>query len=574
MAFDGLFLSCVLGELEAAVGSRVEKIYMPSRDEIILALSSRSFSGRLLISVSGVGPRIHLTDESYENPATPPMFCMLMRKHFLSARLERVRQNGLDRTAFLDFSSFNELGDPVELTVAAELLGRQANVVLVRDGRILDALRRSDAQSAGRRILPGAAYEPPPQQDKLDPRTAPAGTLAAAVCAAMAQGTPDRAKAICACIEGVSPPVARALDALADARGLEPALAGWLSSLSESKPILVMGPDGVPTDYTYFAAGLPGRTDHPCESFSAVCDGFYRQRRRDEALRRRTHDLSRLTATLFERTARKIEKQRGELAGTANREQDRVFGELLKANLYQVERGARFVDVVNYYDPDGGTVRIPLKPELSPSKNAQRYFNDYRKANTAREQLTRRIAEGEAELAYLESVADELTRADSDRALAEIREEFIAAGYLRRETSARRKPVKALPPLRFETDDGFTVLVGRNNRQNDELTLHTADKRDLWFHTKSVHGTHAILVTEGKEVPPTSQMQAAMLAAYHSKARQSSGVAVDTCPVRQVKKPAGARPGMVIYEGYTTLYVTPDEETVERLAARAGGKSE
>lgn len=570
MAFDGIFLSHILRELDAAVGSRVEKIYLPSRDEIVLALSSRTFSGRLLISVSGVGPRLHLTDESYENPPTPPMFCMLMRKHFLSARLERVRQNGLDRTAFLEFSSYNELGDPVELTIAVELLGRQSNVVLLCNGRILDALRRSDAQSAGRLLLPGAPYEAPEMQKKLDPRGVTAAELSAAVCAAMAGGTPDRAKAICACIEGVSPTVARALDAMADESGLEPALSDWRTALGKGTPTLVTDAEGTPVDFTYFAGRTPGLSYHTCEGYSALCDRFYRQRRREETIRRRTHDLSRLTATLIERTARKIEKQRGELARCADREQLRIFGELLKANLYQVERGALFVDVVNYYDPDGNTVRIPLKPYLSPSQNAQRYFNDYRKANTAREQLTHWIGEGTAELAYLESVADELTRADSDRALAEIRAELAAAGYLRQDKNVRRKPPKALPPLRFVTDDGFSVLVGRNNQQNDLLTLRTADKRDLWFHTKSVHGTHAILITEGKEVPPSSLMQAAMLAAYHSKARQSSGVAVDYCPVRQVKKPAGARPGMVIYDGYATLYVTPDEETVERLAALAG----
>ena len=567
MPFDGVFLSHIARELAPAVGTRVEKIYQPSRDDVVLTLSGKGFSRRLLISISGIGPRLHWTEQSFENPATPPMFCMLLRKHFLSARLEEVRQHGLDRTLFLDFSSYNELGDPVTLTLAVELLGRQANLVLLCDGRILDALRRSGAETAGRLLLPGARYEAPALQDKRDPRTASADDLAAAVGAAMAGGLTERARALAAVLEGVSPPVARRLDDGAARLGLRDALAHWQASLSRGTPCLLLDADGRPTDYTYFAWDEENIRSEA--SFSALCDAFYRDRQQAEGIRRRTHDLARLIATRIERTARKIEKQRGELARCADREQLRVFGELLKANLYAVERGAPFVEVVNYYDPDGATVRIPLKPELSPSQNAQRYFTEYRKANTAQQQLTALIEEGLSELTYLESVADELTRADSDRALAEIREELIATGCLRPDKAPRRKPQKPSEPLRFVTDDGLTVLVGRNNRQNDELTLRTAGKGDLWFHTKAVHGSHAILLTGGKPAPATSLTQAAMLAAWHSKARQSSGVAVDYCPVRQVKKPAGARPGMVIYENYETLYVTPDAAAVERLAANA-----
>lgn len=567
MPFDGAFLSHIARELAPAVGTRVEKVYQPSREDIVLTLSGKGFSGRLLISISGIGPRLHWTEQTFENPATPPMFCMLMRKHFLSARLEEVRQNGLDRTLFLDFSSYNELGDPVTLTIAAELLGRQANLVLLADGRILDALRRTGAETDGRLILPGARYEAPPLQDKRDPRAVSAEALAAAVGGAMAGGLTDRARAIAAVVEGVSPPAARRIDEGAARFGLTEALARWQATLSQGEPALLLDAEGHPTDYTYFV--WEGEAARRESSFSALCDTFYRERQQAESIRRRTHDLTRLIATRIERTARKIEKQRGELAACEDRERLRIFGELLKANLYAVERGAPFVEVANYYDPNGATVRIPLKPELSPSQNAQRYFTEYRKANTAQQLLTARVEEGLAELSYLESVADELTRADSDRALAEIRDELIQTGYLRPDKAARRKPPKPCEPLRFVTDDGLTVLVGRNNRQNDELTLHTAAKSDLWFHTKAVHGSHAILLTGGQPAPATSVAQAALLAAYHSKARQSSGVAVDYCPVRQVKKPAGAQPGMVIYEHYETLYVTPDAAVVERLAGNA-----
>lgn len=565
MAFDGVFLSHIVRELEQAVGSRIDKIYLPSRDEIVLTLSKRGFAGKLLMTVSGVGPRVHFTAESFENPAVPPMFCMLMRKHFSSARLEGVRQNGLDRVLFLDFSAYSEMGDPVELTIAVEIMGRQSNIVLLCDGRVLDALRRSDPESGGRLILPGAVYEAPPMQNKLDPRCADISALAARI----RESDDEDAKQIAAAVEGVSPLVAREIVFYAAQGTLEDALRRWSGYLSQGVPTLVLNADGTPADFTYLPIAQYGdrRTCRTAESFSALCDAFYRERRSEDAIRRRTHEISRLTATLIERTARKIEKQRGELARCDGKEQLRVFGELLKANLHSVERGAAFADVVNYYDPDGKTVRIPLKPNLSPSQNAQRYFTEYRKANTAQEMLTQRIGESAEELSYLESVADELTRASSERELAEIRAELAEAGYLRVPRTGKKKTARSLPPLHFVSDDGFDIYVGRNNKQNDELTLHTAAKSDLWLHVKGVHGTHTVVSAMGREIPPTTLMQAAMLAAYHSRARQSGGVAVDYCPIRHVRKPAGARPGMVIYDQYETVYVTPDAALAERLRA-------
>ena len=566
MAFDGVFLSHIARELQQAVGSRIDKIYQPTRDDILLTLSKRGFSGKLLITVSSVGPRIHFTQETYENPATPPMFCMLMRKYFSSARLENVRQQGLDRVLYLDFSSYNEMGDEIDLCIVVEIMGRQSNVILLSDGRVLDALRRSDPERSGRLILPGARYEAPASQDKLDPRQATATEIAAQV----GDERDTLAKNISSSVEGVSPLVAREIAFLAEQSELSEAIGKWQGYIEKGIPTLVSDTEGRPTDFSY----LPIKQyDGKCtcreeENFSQLCDCFYRERQREDAVRRRTYEISKFINTLIERTSRKVEKQRGELARCADKEQLRIFGELLKANLYAVERGAAFVDVVNYYDPEGRQVRIPLKPELSPSQNAQRYFTEYRKANTAQEKLTQLIEESAAEIVYLESVADELTRAESDRELAEIKAELEQAGYLRTSRMGKKKPPRALPPLHFISDDGFDIYVGRNNKQNDELTLRLSEKTDLWLHVKDVHGTHTIVSAMGKEVPPSTVMQAAILAAHHSRARQSSSVAVDFCPVRNVKKPAHAKPGMVIYDRYETVYVTPDEELVERLRAK------
>ena len=565
MAFDGVFLSHIASELQQAVGSRVDKIYQPTRDDILLTLSKRGFSGKLLITVSSVGPRIHFTQETYENPATPPMFCMLMRKYFSSARLDSVRQQGLDRVLCLDFSSYNEMGDEIELCIVVEIMGRQSNVILLSDGRVLDALRRSDPEKSGRLILPGARYEPPASQNKLDPRQLTAAEIAAQVNVA----EDALAKNISSSVEGVSPLVAREIAFLAEQSGLVSAIGEWQRYIEKGAPTLVADADGRPTDFSY----LPiNQYDGKCtcrqeDSFSQLCDSFYRERQREDAVRRRTYEIGKYINTLIERTSRKVEKQRGELARCADKEQLRIFGELLKANLYAVERGAAFVDVVNYYDPEGKQVRIPLKPELSPSQNAQRYFTEYRKANTAQEKLTQLIEESAAEIVYLESVADELTRAESDRELAEIKAELEQAGYLRASRAGKKKAPRALEPLHFVSDDGFDIYVGRNNRQNDQLTLRNSEKTDLWLHVKDVHGTHTIVSARGKEIPPSTVMQAAILAAYHSRARQSSSVAVDFCPVRNVKKPAHAKPGMVIYDRYETVYVTPDEQLVERLRA-------
>ncbi len=560
MAFDGIFMSHICRELQAAVGSRIEKIYQPSRDDIVLTVSGKGFSRRLLITVSGVGPRVHFTDQKFENPATPPMFCMLMRKHFQSARLESVRQNGLDRVLLLEFSAFNELGDSVELTIAVEIMGRQSNVILVCDGRILDALKRVSLESGGRLILPGAKYELPETQGKANVSAVSSGEFDELV------STAEPAKTLCTALEGVSPLVAREVCLAAENGGSAAAHAMLLSYKERGVPTLVVDPSGEPKDFTY----MPIRQyDGTCtceeyEDFSALCDRYFSRLQHAAAIRRRTHELVKLVSTLIERTSRKIEKQRGELAATENRERCRIFGELLKANIYRIERGASFVDVSNYYDPDCATVRIPLKPELTAAENAQRYFTEYRKLNTARQLLERFIAESIAELNYLESVLDILSRAESERELGEIRAELADAGYIKVQRG-RSKPPKSLGPLHFVSDDGFDIYVGRNNRQNDELTLKLAAKSDIWLHTKGVHGTHTVISACGKEVPPSTVLQAANLAAYHSKARQSSSVAVDYCPVKNVKKPSGARPGMVIYDVYETVYVTPDESLVDRL---------
>lgn len=571
MALDGIFMSCLKREIEQnALSSRIDKVYQPSRDEIVLNLHAKGYSARLLLSISGSGPRINFTTENYENPAVPPMFCMLMRKFFIGAKLSAVRQYGYERVLDMQFDAFDEMGDAVDLHIIIEIMGRQSNIIMCRGDRIIDALRRTDAATAGRMLLPGGHYELPPSQGKVA-----LDSVGAADAAERILGVGGSlASAITAVIDGVSPAVARELchralgDTAARCEDISPerlaCAVGWLQDVSPRPYLAVDG--GKPIEFSYIPLrqyGAAAVTE--CDSFSDLLERFYAERRREGYMRARTQDLQKLVKNVTLRISRKMEKQRGELNRCADREQLRIYGELLKANLGLVQAGAPFCEVPNYYDPEYKTVRIPLVESLSPSQNAQRYFKEYKKTYTAEQKLTEMLAAEADELEYLDSVLDELSRADSEQALAEIRAELAAGGYVRERTAHKQRSSKALPPLHFRSDDGFDIYVGRNNRQNDLLTLHTAEKSDVWLHTKGIHGSHVIIAAERREVPDSTILQAAVLAACHSKGADSSGVPVDYCPVKNVRKPSGAKPGMVIYDTYRTVYVTPDGDTVRRL---------
>ena len=558
MPFDGIFMSNMCRELSSAIGSRIEKIYQPTRDDIVVSLGNRGFNKKLLISISGVGPRVQFTNYNFENPANPPMFCMLMRKHFTNARLEEICQNGLDRVVSFRFSGYNELGDVVELAIIAELFGRKSNIIITCDGKIIDALRRSDPQAEGRLILPGAKYEFPEPQSKLNIATCSNEDALTAVCT-----NPD-AKYY-EVLDGVSPLVSREVDFIAAKSGIAYALNMLRTVAAKGVPCMLYK-DGAAFDYTYLPISQYGEgiTSSKFDSFSILLDEFYSSRQKDDDIRRRTQELRKVVNSLVERTARRIEKQKGELSRCDEMDNLRIFGELIKSNLHAIKPGATFVELPNYYDPECSIIRVPLKQELSASQNAQRYFKEYRKANTAKDMLTDLIAKGQTELVYLGSVVDELNRAQSRNELAEIRAELEDQGYIRRSNKAKQKNSKPLPPICFRSTDGFEIFVGRNNRQNDLLTK-SAQKNDIWLHTKGIHGTHTIISSAGREVPDTTILQAAEICAYHSDGKNSSSVPVDYCPVRNVKKPNGAAPGMVVYDNYSTVYVTPKEETVIKL---------
>lgn len=574
MGLDGLFLYALKNELGSAlVGAKVDKIHQPSKDELVLLLRQNNKNVKLLISIRQSSPRIHLTEQTFENPNEPPMFCMLLRKHLQSARFSKFQATGLERIAVLCFDAVNELGDSVVIKLAVELIGKQTNIILIgSDGRIIDALRRSNIESGERMILPGAHYCLPEKQDKLNLILLEPKEIAEEI--ALKNATLE--KAIVSCLDGVSPLIARELctisgidtDIFANNLSIEQkaALINAIESLKNAvlnpKPSVVLDNSNVPFEFSFLEISQFGNlaTTESKSNFSELLELVFLERDKKERVRIFASDLAKLLSNAKARQEKKIAIRKKELKECEQSEKYRIYGELLKANTHLISKGAPFCDVPNYYDSNLATVRIPLDVTLSPAKNAEKYFKKYRKLCNAAAVLEGLIEESQKELEYIESVIDELLRAQSVLELREIRLELQAAGYIRQEAKKAKLNIKLSAPLEVVSPQGFKILIGRNNRQNDELTLKTADKEDLWFHTKNIPGSHVILLLEGKEPTEEAIMFAAKLAAEHSKAAESSSVPVDYTKVKFIKKPAGSKPGMVIYKTNKTVYVTPGKE--------------
>ena len=583
MPLDGYFLHFLSGELRRElVGSRVEKVYQPSRQEIVLHMRGYRTANKLFLSASANSPRAQITRFAPENPSSPPMLCMLLRKHLTGAVLREITQQGLDRTLRFDFDGTNEIGDAVRLRLVVEIMAKHSNIILLTgDGTILDAVKRVDvSQSSYRQVLPGLRYVSPPPQDKLDLREHDTDTVLDRLSAMPEKLLPS---ALLQTLEGASPLICReiasrlsAIDtpvsALSDRqrqtlRETLDELRGRLST--EGEPYILCDESGRSTDFSFMDVTQYGfaRIGRRCESFSQLLDDFYFERDRQDRTRQRAADMLKALSNASARISRKLETQRIELARCADRETLRVYGELLQAYAPMLQKGAPFYDVQNYY-AEGETVRIPADPALSPMANAQKYYKEYRKAKTAEQMLSGLIENGEQELQYVETLIDLVSRADTGAELTALREELELAGYLKRHTkkTAGKNP-KPLPPLEYRSTDGFRILVGRSNLQNDRLSLKTARGNDLWLHTQKIPGSHVIICAEGREITPAAIEQAATIAAYHSKARESAQVPVDYTFAKQLKKPPGAKPGKVIYHVYKTLIVNPDRETAESLRA-------
>ena len=582
MPMDALCLSAVLRETSAAaVGGRIDKIYQPSRDEIILQLRGREGACKLLLSANPARPRIQLTGLHWENPAQPPMFCMLLRKYLSGGRILSLHQPPMERVAELCIEAANEMGDKVSRRLVLEVIGKKTNLLLLDgEGRIVDCLRRTDADlTQARPLLPGMFYQAPlPQPGKRDP-----SALTEAERTALLAGPLDMPadRFLLDRFSGISPLIARelAFEALGDvdapagqdASRLLDRLAALVDRVSaaQTEPTLLRR-EGRPVDFTFrpILQYGPGTESVPYPTFAALLDDYYQARETADRVKQKGRDLLKPLHQARDRLARKMALQEKELAETQNRDRYRLFGELITANIYRMKRGEKVLRAQNYYDPEGAELEIPLDPLKTPQQNAARYYKLYAKAKTAEEMLTLQLEKGARERDYLDSVLESVSRAEGDRDLEEIRQELTETGYLRRRAKAKdRMKHPAGKPLEFRSSSGLRISVGRNNLQNDRLTTRQAGKWDYWFHTQKIHGAHVILWTDGGEPDEDSLREAAMLAAWFSQGKEGKKVPVDYTPVRFVKKPAGARPGMVIYTTCQTAYVDPDPALAERLKA-------
>ena len=614
MAFDAFFLSAVLEEVrERCIGARVDKIHQPSRDTLILHLRCREGRETLLFAAHPTAPRLHLTAASPENPAEPPMFCMFLRKHLLGAKLAEISQIPMERAATFTFDCTDEMGFPVQKKLVAELMGRTCNLYLLSpEGRILDCLRRIGLdESAKRAALPGLNYQEPEKITKRNPTKKachfeqakrveesshrddicsgdqcqdPSTTLRSAqddnvlgdfsyVNLLTQPGADVLADRLMDTLGGLSPLVCReaalfaagSTDARIDSLDVD-STADKLElffheHLNHPAPYYYALPDGTPKQFAFCPIRQYGECKR-AESFGALLDMYYIVRDRKDAMRQKSQAVRKTVQNLCTRLTKKLAIQEKELEATYDRERLRQLGDIVTANIHKIVKGQTVIQCEDFYDENMTVIDIPISPILSPQQNAAKFYKDYTRMKNAEKELTKQIELGENELDYLKSVLEELNRAQTEAELEEIRKELQDGGYLRAEAGKRKMKQGKLPPMRFESTDGYPIYVGRNNRQNDELTFRLARKDDIWCHASKVHGSHVIISCGGTTPPDDTITQAAQLAAYYSETSGGQNIPVDVTPVKQVKKIPNGKPGMVIYHSYRTVIANPYADIV------------
>lgn len=571
MPLDAICISALCAELKPRLeGGRIDKIQQPERDMLLISLRSNGENLRLLAAAGTGNARLHLTGASFENPAEPPMFCMLMRKHLVGAHIVSVSQPELERMMVIELDTRDELGFSQRKQLIIEMIGRSSNVILVgQDGRIVDCMRRVDyAGDALRRLLPGMIYRLPPRQDKASFMDLPGEALRTLAAGAERDVPVD--KWLLSTFAGLSPLICRelAFRCGGDYDTLPETIEALRETIAAGDFVpFMLSRDGKPMDFSFMPISQYGEAakGERFESFSQLLDAFYSRRDRAEQQRRRSHELTRSVKTVRDRLERKLAGQRQELEKTEGREEVRKRAELVTANIYRMKKGDRCLVCQDYYQEDCPEISIPLDPLKTPQQNAAALFKEYNKLKGAKQHLTVLTAQAEQQLEYLNSVLDELGRAETEKDLSDIRRELTETGYLRRQKGGKPEKLKPQAPLRFVSDDGLEILVGRSNVQNDQLTTKLARRTDYWLHTQKVHGSHVIIRCEGEEPPERTISQAASLAAYYSQAREGGKTAVDYVMVKFVRKPSGALPGKVIYTDYSTVMAEADEALADRL---------
>ncbi|MFC5734920.1 Rqc2 family fibronectin-binding protein [Cytobacillus gottheilii] len=567
MSFDGLFTRAMTKELsESLTGGRINKVHQPYKNEIILLIRAGGKNHKLLLSAHPSYARVQLTNEAYDNPSTPPMFCMLLRKHLEGYILENIHQVELDRIIIFEVKGRNEIGDVSSKQLIVEIMGRHSNITLVDKERnmILDSIKHvSFAINSHRALLPGQEYKLPPAQHKANPFAADEDDILRKI--DFNSGKID--KQLVSAFSGLSPLLAKEAlfhAGLANRTTIPKAFITLMKKVEEHaySPAITVN-ENKESFYLFPLEHANGKS-YSYPSLSAMLDRFYFGKAERDRVKQQSSDLERFMQTEKEKNEKKIKKLERTLTEAANADQHQLFGELITANMYSIAKGMKSVEVINYYDENGATAEIPLDPKKTPSENAQSYFKRYTKAKNSIAIVHEQIDKAKEETAYFDSLLQQIQTA-SPRDIEEIREELMEEGYIKQKQKRNGKKQQNVKPTldTYTAGDGTEILVGKNNKQNDYLTNKLAGRDEIWLHTKDIPGSHVVIRT--KEPSDETILEAAVLAAYFSKARSSSSVPVDYTRVRHVKKPNGAKPGYVIYEQQQTVYVTPSEDEVLRL---------
>lgn len=579
MPLDGITLHLLNNEIRSRItGCKIDKIYQPNASDLVFHLRSRSEAVNLYISASPSIPRIYLTNTSPANPPVPPMFCMFLRKHLTGCVIDGIDQTGMDRVITFNISGSNEIGDYVKFSLVFECMPKHSNFIVVNsEGIIIESIRKTFAtQNSSRQIQPGFKFIPAPYQNKTNILNADEEQISNAI---NSNGSKMLSSVILNTYEGISPLVSREISSRTTAFDkacseltndekvkLVKAITNYKNLiLNGGVPTLLYDENNKPFDFSYdditqYGFRITGKT---MNSYSELIEKYYADKGATESSLQQSRELLKIISTALERSKRKLETRKTELENCKDKDSYRINAELILANQYNLKKGVDCYEIPNFYD-NYSLIKIKAEPSLSPSANAQKYFKEYNKLKNAEKLLGALIEDNEIEITYLDNVFDSIKRSDSYTLINEIKNELYEQGYLKR-NSNKGKKLKPQPPIQYISDDGYTILVGRNNIQNEILDFKTAMKDDSWFHVQSFPGSHVVVIGNGDIIPETTCRQAAVIAAFNSSAKDSSQVAVDYTIIKELKKPKNGKPGMVIYHKYNTMWVTPDRELCERL---------
>ncbi|SHE34728.1 Predicted component of the ribosome quality control (RQC) complex, YloA/Tae2 family, contains fibronectin-binding (FbpA) and DUF814 domains [Tissierella praeacuta DSM 18095] len=586
MSFDGIVTKSVVKELrEKLIGGRVDKVYQQEKDEILFHIHSKGINYKLIMSASSNNPRVYLTDYSKKNPPEPPMFCMLLRKHLIGGIILNIEQFNLDRVIFIDISAIDELGQPTEKRIVIEIMGKHSNIILIDKSsfKIVDSVKRIyEDMSRVRQILPGMIYEYPPLQDKVNPLDIAKEDFFSIM---------DSEDKNLPCFKflyfnylGLSPLISREICFDAgididrnlgsmyedDRTSLYISFNKFMNQISreEFNPVSVLNNNK--TEILAFHAlelnqfGTENRVFF--DSISNLLDNFYRRKDIIDRIGQKSQSIKKSIQVKLDRANNKLGKQKEELLESQDREKYKIYADLISANLHIIPRGVNSIELENFYDENMNKLNIPLDIKLSPVANAQRYYKKYSKLKNAHQLLLEQIPNTEDEISYLENVLMSIENSTEIEELDEIKEELISEGYIKGSIKKKKKKEESVSkPLHYISKDGFNIYVGKNNKQNDYLTLKLSRKDDIWLHVQNMPGSHVIIEKMGKTIPLSTIEEAAILASYYSKGKNSNHVPVDYTERKNVKKPKNAKAGMVIYEDFKTIIINPSKELVDNI---------